>query len=63
MFLHFSFYEGNKPDFHLAKSPDEARTFYASFLQQLRSAYSEDKIKDGEFGAMMQVTLHCSSSG
>ena len=48
---------GNKPDFHLAKSPDEARLFYEGFLGDLRRAYQADKVKDGQFGAMMAVSL------
>ena len=51
------FFLGNKPDFHNAKSPDDARGFYAQFLANLRSGYQEDKIKDGQFGAMMSVNI------
>lgn len=49
--------KGNKPDFHEAMGPDLSQQFYENFLQQLRAAYSEEKIKDGKFGAMMQVHI------
>jgi D-Tyr-tRNAtyr deacylase len=37
--------------------PEAAREFYAGFLALVRSMYSEDRVKDGRFGAMMQVAL------
>ncbi|KAH9981406.1 D-tyrosyl-tRNA deacylase [Lactifluus volemus] len=49
--------KGNKPDFHRAMSADQSRSVYTSFLQYLGSQYSPEKIKDGRFGAMMNVTL------
>lgn len=48
---------GNKPDFSRAMGPNEARTMYTAFLDKMRSVYAEDKVKDGIFGAMMQVEL------
>ena len=57
--------KGNKPDFHLAKGPAEAKEFYEAFLSELRSAYATEKesdsadgkVKDGKFGAMMSVNI------
>ncbi|KAI0053943.1 D-tyrosyl-tRNA deacylase [Auriscalpium vulgare] len=49
--------KGNKPDFHRAMSSDQSRTMYAWFLEKLGQAYDPTKIKDGKFGAMMNVTL------
>lgn len=37
--------------------PEAAPAFYQSFLSQLRSAYKADLVKDGQFGAYMQVSL------
>ena len=37
--------KGNKPDFHEAMGPDLSQQFYNTFLQQMRLAYSEEKIK------------------
>ena len=49
--------KGNKPDFHLAKGGEESKQFYEEFLAEMRKNYSADRIKDGQFGAMMQVSL------
>ncbi|KIZ04510.1 D-tyrosyl-tRNA(Tyr) deacylase [Monoraphidium neglectum] len=46
-----------RPDFSKAMGPEAAREFYAGFLALVRSMYSEDRVKDGRFGAMMQVAL------
>ena len=35
----------------------EAKPFYDAFLAKMRNMYAEDKIHDGEFGAMMDVSL------
>lgn len=35
----------------------EAEEMYNSFLEMLRTGYKTDKIKDGKFGAMMDVEL------
>lgn len=49
--------KGTKPDFHIAMGGDESRLFYQNFLERLKKAYKEDKIKDGCFGAYMQVSI------
>lgn len=49
--------KGNKPDYHLAMGGDQSETFYQDFLQHMRSAYRPDAIKDGKFGAYMQVQI------
>ncbi|KAG6840964.1 hypothetical protein C0991_002946 [Blastosporella zonata] len=49
--------KGNKPDFHRAMSTEPSRELYATFLEKLGQAYKPDKIKDGRFGAMMNVSL------
>ncbi|KIK62890.1 hypothetical protein GYMLUDRAFT_41751 [Collybiopsis luxurians FD-317 M1] len=49
--------KGNKPDFHRAMSSEASREMYASFLENLRESYSADKVQDGKFGAMMNVSL------
>lgn len=38
-------------------APTSGKEFYASFLDKIRTAYAEDKIQDGQFGAMMNVSL------
>ncbi|KAK0463598.1 D-Tyr tRNAtyr deacylase-like domain-containing protein [Desarmillaria tabescens] len=47
----------DKPDFHLAMSADPARELYGTFLDMLREAYVPERVKDGKFGAMMNVSL------
>ncbi|XP_060775128.1 D-aminoacyl-tRNA deacylase 1 isoform X2 [Neoarius graeffei] len=49
--------KGNKPDFHSAMPADFAQPFYNSILEQLRTAYKPELIKDGQFGAYMQVNI------
>lgn len=49
--------KGNKPDFHVAMGADTSKEFYDRFLAKLGAAYKLDKIKDGKFGAYMQVNI------
>ncbi|MED6251785.1 D-tyrosyl-tRNA(Tyr) deacylase [Ataeniobius toweri] len=49
--------KGNKPDFHSAMPAELAQPFYNSILESMRSAYKPELIKDGNFGAYMQVNI------
>ncbi|XP_054712412.1 D-aminoacyl-tRNA deacylase 1-like [Uloborus diversus] len=49
--------KGNKPDFHHSMAADASEKFYSDFLSSMKAAYSDDKIKDGKFGALMQVNI------
>ncbi|XP_067634103.1 D-aminoacyl-tRNA deacylase-like isoform X1 [Eurosta solidaginis] len=49
--------KGNKPDFHLAMQGDAAQNLYNTFLKRLQNEYNVHKIKDGKFGAYMQVYI------
>ncbi|XP_054946247.1 D-aminoacyl-tRNA deacylase 1 isoform X4 [Physeter macrocephalus] len=49
--------KGNKPDLHLAMPSEQAEGFYNGFLEQLRKAYRPELVKDGKFGAYMQVHI------
>jgi len=49
--------KGNKPDFHRAMGGEQSRQMYSSLLDLLGKSYGSDKIKDGKFGAMMDVSL------
>lgn len=49
--------KGNKPDFHHAMSGEKAKEMYDQLLATLGKDYSPDKIKDGVFGAMMNVQI------
>ncbi|GAA0175303.1 esterase [Lithospermum erythrorhizon] len=49
--------KGNKPDFHVAMASDKAKPFYTSIVEKFRKAYKPEAVKDGIFGAMMNVNL------
>ncbi|XP_043477677.1 D-aminoacyl-tRNA deacylase 1 [Leptopilina heterotoma] len=49
--------KGNRLDFHRAMHAHEAEIFYNKFLTQLGEDYEPEKIKDGKFGAMMEVNI------
>lgn len=49
--------KGTKPDFHMAQKTDLAQELYNYFLEKLGSAIGNEKVKDGKFGAMMDVKL------
>ncbi|KAL5290693.1 DTD1 family protein [Megaselia abdita] len=49
--------KGNKPDFHNAMQGADAQNLYNSFLEKLGKSYLTEKIKDGKFGAMMEVHI------
>lgn len=49
--------KGSKPDFHKAQKGELAKELYDLFLAQLREGLGEEKVKDGQFGAMMDVAL------
>ncbi|XP_041838729.1 D-aminoacyl-tRNA deacylase 1 [Melanotaenia boesemani] len=49
--------KGNKPDFHSAMPAELAQSFYDSILENMKSSYKPELIKDGAFGAFMQVHI------
>ncbi|CAL8270631.1 D-aminoacyl-tRNA deacylase 1 [Gadus morhua] len=49
--------KANKPDFHAAMPAELAQPFYNSLLENMRCAYKSELIKDGQFGAYMQVSI------
>lgn len=48
---------GNRPSFIEAAKPVEAIPLYESFIARMKSNLSDDKVKCGIFGAMMDVSL------
>jgi D-tyrosyl-tRNA(Tyr) deacylase len=46
-----------RPDFSQSMKPFEARLVYERLLTRIRSEYEVDKVKDGAFGEMMDVSL------
>ena len=52
--------KGNRPDFHTAMPPQQARQLYERFVAAVRKEYGEggaERVKDGVFGADMKVAL------
>eukprot|EP00298_Acanthocystis_sp_HF-20_P001999 c12474_g1_i2.p1 GENE.c12474_g1_i2~~c12474_g1_i2.p1 ORF type:complete len:182 (+),score=81.01 c12474_g1_i2:40-546(+) len=49
--------KGNKPDYHLAMKTDPSKELYQSFVQKACSQYKKEFVKDGQFGAHMQVEI------
>ncbi|KAH9465637.1 hypothetical protein Pst134EA_013520 [Puccinia striiformis f. sp. tritici] len=49
--------KGNKPDFHKAMKTESSKTIYEELIRSIKMSYSEDLIKEGQFGAMMQVEI------
>lgn len=49
--------KGNKPDYHDSMGPESSQQFYDMFLSRLRETYDPEKIKDGKFGAYMNVNI------
>ncbi|EED88569.1 predicted protein [Thalassiosira pseudonana CCMP1335] len=47
----------NQPDYKLAMKSEKAEEMYKLFLDMLKEAYAEERIKDGAFGKMMDVSL------
>lgn len=48
--------KGNKPDFRQAMGGDASRELYGRFVDTMRRLYKAEKVKDGVFGALMQVS-------
>lgn len=46
-----------KPDYSKAMPPQQAREAYAAFMQRLAQACRPERVFDGVFGAMMDVSL------
>jgi D-Tyr-tRNAtyr deacylase len=46
---------GRRPDFSRSIGSEPASAVFDSFVQKVRSAYPDEKIKTGEFGACMMV--------
>ena len=49
--------KGNKPDFHKSAGGDKAKELYDQFFKSVQAQYQPDRVKDGVFQAMMDVSL------
>lgn len=48
---------GNRPSFFKAELPERANKMYERFIYDMKSVYSEEKIRKGVFGEKMEVNL------
>ncbi|PWN24072.1 D-tyrosyl-tRNA deacylase [Microstroma glucosiphilum] len=55
--LHARTAKGTKPDFHKSMGGSSALPIYQALLSRLGQVYDANRIKDGAFGEMMDVTL------
>ena len=49
--------KGNRPSFSLAAKPDTAIPLYEKFLTRIKENLGSEKVKEGIFGAMMEVKI------
>ncbi|KAF2805039.1 D-tyrosyl-tRNA deacylase-like protein, partial [Mytilinidion resinicola] len=49
--------KGNKPDFRQSAAGVKAKELYQAFFKKVQELHEPDKVKDGIFAAMMDVTL------
>jgi len=47
----------NQPDYKLAMKSQQAQTMWGDFVETVRQSYEPERVKDGVFGAMMDVQL------
>jgi len=48
---------GNRPSFFLAETPEKSIILYEEFLDFCKKYYAKDKVKQGVFAAIMEITL------
>ncbi len=47
--------KGNKPSFHMAAEPDNAKLMYDEFVSEFKKLFPN--VKEGKFGAFMEISL------
>ena len=47
--------KGNKPSFHKAAEPDNAKLMYHEFIREFKKSFPN--VKEGKFGAFMEISL------
>jgi len=57
-FTLYGILKGNKPDFHLAMGSQTSEQFYNDFVQMVKDQHRPEKIQEGRFGAMMNVSIN-----
>lgn len=49
--------KGNKPDYHNSMDAGEASMMFDGLVSDVRKSYRDDRVQEGDFGAMMEVSL------
>ncbi|KAG8348054.1 putative D Tyr tRNA(Tyr) deacylase [Trypanosoma vivax] len=49
--------KGNKPDFHMAMKPEEAKVLFNNLRDALSRNYSPDKVSTGQFQSYMNIKM------
>ena len=47
--------QGNKPSFHKAAKPEDAKLLYDEFVTEFKKV--SDKVSEGKFGAFMEIMI------
>jgi D-tyrosyl-tRNA(Tyr) deacylase len=55
--LHADTQHGNRPSFTDAAEAERANELYTCFINECKDLLSQDKVREGKFGAMMKVKL------
>ena len=55
--LHASTKKGNRPSFIKAARPEQAIPLYEFFIQEAKNSIGPNRVKTGQFGAEMKVSL------
>lgn len=50
--------KGFQPDFSRAMTPDEAKSMYEAFVENLKKAYKPEHIQTGQFQTKMKIEIH-----
>ena len=56
-FTLYSYFKGNKPDYHFAMNGEPAKILFDKIVDSIKKKYDPNKIQTGTFGAYMQVEL------